>query len=73
MDATAAILVAAKSGDYDRVRALLDADPALATATSMLGAQPIHAAHFGGHRHIWTCWYPEACRSTSFLPPNLEP
>lgn len=47
-----AILAAAKNGDYDRVRALLDADPALATATSMLGAQPIHAAHFGGRRRI---------------------
>ncbi len=52
MDAAAAILDAAKNGDYNRVLQSLNADPALATATSMLGAQPIHAAHFAGHRHI---------------------
>jgi ankyrin repeat protein len=46
------ILTAAKSGDYDQVLALLDTDPALATAANMLGAQPIHAAHFGGHKRI---------------------
>jgi ankyrin repeat protein len=47
-----AILAASKDGDYDLVLALLDDDPALATATSMLGAQPIHAAHLGGHDRI---------------------
>jgi len=47
-----AILAASKDGDYDRVLALLEADPALATATSILGAQPIHAAHLGGHKHV---------------------
>ena len=45
-------LRAAKTGDYDSVIALLNDDPSLATATSMLGAQPIHAAHFGGHTRI---------------------
>jgi ankyrin repeat protein len=49
---TDAILAAAKDGDYDRVLALLETDPALATASSMLGSQPIHAAHFGGHKRI---------------------
>src|ERR1700733_9599031 len=47
-----AILAAAKDGDYDRVRVLLESDPALATASNMLGSQPIHAAHFGGHKRI---------------------
>jgi uncharacterized protein len=47
-----AILAAAKDGDYDRVLALLVTDPALATASNMLGSQPIHAAHFGGHKRI---------------------
>ena len=47
-----AILAAAKDGDYDRVLALLETDPALATASNMLGSQPIHAAHFGGHRRV---------------------
>jgi ankyrin repeat protein len=47
-----AILTAAEDGDYDRVLALLETDPALATAASMSGSQPIHAAHFGGHKRI---------------------
>jgi len=47
-----AILAASKDGDYGRVLALLETDPALATAANMLGSQPIHAAHFGGHKRI---------------------
>jgi len=47
-----AILAASKNGDYDRVLALLETDSALATASNMLGSQPIHAAHFGGHKRI---------------------
>jgi ankyrin repeat protein len=46
------ILAASKDGDYDQVLALLETDPALATAANMLGSQPIHAAHFGGHERI---------------------
>jgi ankyrin repeat protein len=52
MNSVDAILAAAKDGDDDRVLALLESDPALATASNMLGSQPIHAAHFGGHRRI---------------------
>lgn len=52
MRAPDAILAASKHGDYDLVLALLDDDPALATATSMLGSQPIHAAHLSGHERI---------------------
>jgi ankyrin repeat protein len=47
-----AILTASKDGDYDRVLEPLETDPALASAASMLGSQPIHAAHFGGHKRI---------------------
>jgi ankyrin repeat protein len=47
-----AILTASKNGDYDQVLALLETDPSLATAATMLGSQPIHAAHFGGHKRI---------------------
>jgi ankyrin repeat protein len=47
-----AILAAAKDGDYDRVLALLETDPALSTTSNMLGSQPIHAAHFGGHKRV---------------------
>src|SRR5690242_6950511 len=46
------ILAAAKAGDLGRVTALLDADPVLATASTMLGSQAIHAAHFAGHREV---------------------
>jgi uncharacterized protein len=52
MSAIDAILAAAKDGDYDRVLALLESEPALATASNMLGSQPIHAAYFGGHKRI---------------------
>jgi ankyrin repeat protein len=51
-DKTSTILGAAKVGDHDRLAALLDVDPTLATASSMLGAQPIHAAHYGGHGRV---------------------
>lgn len=47
-----AILAAAKNGAYDRVVRLLDEDPSLATASSMLGSQPVHAAYFAGHQEI---------------------
>jgi uncharacterized protein len=52
MNSLEAILTAAKEGDHARVLTLLETDPALATASSMSGSQPIHAAHFGGHKHI---------------------
>jgi ankyrin repeat protein len=52
MSPTDAILTASRDGDYDQVPALLETDPALATASSMLGSQPIHAAWFGGHKRI---------------------
>jgi ankyrin repeat protein len=52
MSSADAILTAAKEGDYNSVLALLDTDPALATAASMSGSQPIHAAWFGGHKRV---------------------
>ncbi|HEX4137820.1 MAG TPA: ankyrin repeat domain-containing protein [Bryobacteraceae bacterium] len=52
MSSTEEILKASKEGDYNRVFDLLDADPALATVSSMTGSQPIHAAHFGGHQRV---------------------
>jgi uncharacterized protein len=47
-----AIIAAAQEGDSARVASLLDQDPALATATTMLGSQPVHAAFFSGHPEI---------------------
>ena len=52
MGSADAILAASKDGDYDRVLALLETNPALATASSMSGSQPIHAAWFGGHNRV---------------------
>lgn len=52
MSPVEAILTAAKSGDYDQVLAQIETDPALSSAANMLGSQPIHAAHFGGHQRI---------------------
>jgi len=40
---------AARSGDLKEVARLLDANPALAIASTMTGAQPVHAAHFSQH------------------------
>lgn len=65
------ILAAAKSGDYDAVVALLDEDPSLATATSVLGAQPIHAAHFGGHQRILDLLVSRGVRIDFFLAAEL--
>ena len=46
MDAVAAIIRAAAAGRLSEVSSLIDSDPSLATASTMLGAQPVHAAHF---------------------------
>jgi ankyrin repeat protein len=43
---------ASRTGNYTRVLQLLDQDPALANAATMLGSRPIHAAHFGGHQRV---------------------
>jgi ankyrin repeat protein len=42
------IIIASMTGDSARVAALLDKDPALINAMTMLGATPIHAAHYSG-------------------------
>jgi uncharacterized protein len=52
MDKVEAVITAARQGDVSRVSALLDQDPSLATASTMLGSQPIHAAYLGGHRPV---------------------
>jgi ankyrin repeat protein len=47
-----ALLRAAAAGDVPLVRSILGENPALATASSMLGSQAIHAAHFAGHKEV---------------------
>jgi len=44
-----AVIAAARRGDVKRVSALLDEDPALAAAYTLVGSQPIHAAYFSRH------------------------
>jgi uncharacterized protein len=52
MEKLDAMLAACKSGDIHQVEHLLKADATLATASSMSGSQPIHAAYLGGHGAI---------------------
>jgi uncharacterized protein len=52
MDKVHQIIRAAQSGRAAEVAALLDQDPALATASNMMGSQAVHAAHFGGHAGV---------------------
>ena len=52
MEKVDAILTACKRGDINEVERLLKADATLATASTMLGSQPIHAAYLGGHGAI---------------------
>ena len=48
----AEFLQAAESGDLERVRALLDAQPDLVHARDRAGATALHLAAFNGHREI---------------------
>ena len=52
MSTVETILAAASAGDSETVARLLRDDASLATASSMLGVQPIHAAYFAGHRPV---------------------
>jgi ankyrin repeat protein len=71
MDPAEAILSASKNGDYDEVRRLLDQDPSLATASSMLGAQPIHAAYLGGHERVADLLFARGVTLDPFLAAEL--
>src|SRR3954468_13322718 len=46
------IIAASVSGDLQRVTALLDAEPDLASATNMFGSSAVHAAHYSRHPGI---------------------
>src|SRR6185295_8247436 len=48
------IIAACVRGDRQRVAALLAQDAGLASATTMLGSTPVHAAHYCGHADIVT-------------------
>jgi ankyrin repeat protein len=52
MDKVDAVIAAAMQGDVGRVSSLLDENPALATAATMLGSQPIHSAYLSGHQPV---------------------
>jgi ankyrin repeat protein len=46
------LIDAATRGDIDRVRALIDHNPALVHQRDEFGATPLHFATLSGHRHI---------------------
>lgn len=48
------IITASLSGDRQRVAALLAQDATLASAMTMIGSTPVHAAHYSGHADIVT-------------------
>jgi ankyrin repeat protein len=47
-----AIIKAAKSGDLEKVKGLLAADPALLHARDTDGSTPLHCAAWKGHEHL---------------------
>lgn len=65
------IVEAACAGDTSQVEALLKDDPALATASTMLGAQPIHAAHFSGRAQITELLFHRGVVLDAFLAAEL--
>lgn len=65
------IIAAAQQGDLERVSRLLDGDAALANASTMLGAQPIHAAHFSGHTAVVELLHSRGVPSDFFLDAEL--
>lgn len=48
------LIEAVKEGDAARVKAIVDADPALASARLPLGESPLMAALYRGHRDVMT-------------------
>jgi len=71
MSTVETILEAAGAGDQELVARLLREDPALATASSMLGVQPIHAAHFGGHQRVVDLLLTSGVKIDAFLASEL--
>ena len=71
MEKLDAILAACKRGDIDELEHLLKADPRLATASTMLGSQPIHAAYLGGHGAIVELLLSRGVQIEAFLASEL--
>jgi len=71
MERPDAIIAACNSGDVDEVERLLKADPALATASTMFGSQPIHAAYLGGHGAIVELLLSRGVQIDDFLAAEL--
>jgi len=70
MEKVDAILAACKKGGIDEVEQLLKADATLATASTMLGSQPIHAAYLGGIEQSSSCCFLEVFKSISSWRPS---
>ena len=65
------IIGAAGKGDLERVARMLDADPTLAGAANMFGAQAVHAAHFGGHPAVVELLLSRGVELNAFLAADL--
>ena len=46
------VIKAAKAGDADRVRELIESDVTLIDARDLDGSRPLHCAVWKGHRHV---------------------
>ena len=71
MEKLNAMLSACKRGDIEEVEQFLEADATLATASTMLGSQPIHAAYLGGHRAIVELLLSRGVQLDTFLASEL--
>jgi len=71
MDAVAAIIAAAAAGRLDDVSSLLDSDPSLAMASTMTGAQPVHAAWFAGRHEVVKLLFERGVSLDGFLAADL--
>jgi ankyrin repeat protein len=72
-DATPDDMIAAVlAGDAPRVRALLDLSPQLRDAPNMLGARPIHAAHYAGRQGVRELLLSAGVTIDGFLAAELD-
>jgi hypothetical protein len=62
---------AAMEGRADDVAQILNHEPSLATASTMLGSQPIHAAHFGRHQEVVDLLIGRGVKLDAFLAEEL--
>jgi ankyrin repeat protein len=65
------LMAAVMEGRLEEVARRLDEDPSLLTASTMLGSQPIHAAHFGGRQDVMSLLLGRGVTLDAFLAAEL--